>query len=91
MRKFIIEREIAGVGAFTADQLSAAAATSNDALCRIGARDIQWQQSYVTDDRTFCVYLASDEAAILRHAEMSGFPASRISEVRGVIDPATAR
>ena len=91
MRKFIIERDIAGVGAFTADQLRAAAAASNDALCRIGARDIQWQQSYVTDDRTFCVYLAADEAAILRHAELSGFPASRISEVRSIIDPATAR
>ena len=90
MRKFIIEREIAGVGGFDRDQLRSAAATSNEALAEIGGRDIQWVQSYVTDDRTYCVYLASDEAAIRRHAELSGFPASKVSEVRRLIDPTTA-
>ena len=90
MRRFIIERDIEGVGGFTPDQLGAAATTSNKALCEIGGRDIQWVHSYVTDDRTYCLYLASDEAAIRRHAELSGFPASRIAEVRNLIDPATA-
>ena len=90
MRRFIIERDIEGVGGFTPGQLSDAAAESNRALCEIGASEIQWVESYVTDNRTYCVYLAADEAAIRRHAEMSGFPASRIAEVRSRIDPATA-
>ncbi|RPI34537.1 MAG: DUF4242 domain-containing protein [Hyphomicrobiaceae bacterium] len=58
-------------GSFDAKQLSDAAAKSNEALCQIGARDIQWVESYVADDKTFCVYLATDEAAIRRHSEMS--------------------
>ena len=91
MRKFIIEREIPKVGDFSDAQLAAAAATSNDALCTIGGRDIQWVHSYVTADRTYCFYLASDEQAIRRHSELSGFPADRISEVRHQIDPSTAR
>ena len=78
LRKFIIERNIPKVGSFDAKQLSDAAAKSNEALCQIGARDIQWVESYVADDKTFCVYLATDEAAIRRHSEMSGFPADRI-------------
>ena len=90
MRTFVIELEIPGVGAFAPEQLSQAAATSNAALSKIGAQDIQWVHSYVTDDRTYCIYLAADEAAIRRHAELSGFPASRIAEVRSRIDPTTA-
>lgn len=90
LRKFIIERNIPKVGSFDAKQLSDAAAKSNEALCQIGARDIQWVESYVADDKTFCVYLATDEAAIRRHSEMSGFPADRITEVRATIDPSTA-
>ena len=91
LRKFIIERNIPKVGSFDAKQLSDAAAKSNEALCQIGARDIQWVESYVADDKTFCVYLATDEAAIRRHSEMSGFPADRITEIRATIDPSTAK
>lgn len=89
MRKFIIEREIPAVGTLEREQLRQAAAKSNAALAQL-APDVQWQQSYVAADRTFCVYLAKDEAAVRRHAELSGFPANRIIEVTKVIDPATA-
>jgi hypothetical protein len=89
MRKFIIERELPAVGSMAREQLKDAAATSNKALAEL-APDIQWVESYVADDKTFCVYLAKDEAVIKRHAEISGFPASRITEVRRTIDPTTA-
>jgi hypothetical protein len=88
MRKFIIEREIPEVGSLTREQLSAAAAKSNEALSKLGP-DIQWVHSYVTANRTYCMYLAKDEAIIRRHAELSGFPASKITEVSGMIDPTT--
>jgi hypothetical protein len=88
LRKFMIEREIPKVGSFGAKELQDAARTSNKALREIGS-DIQWQESYVTGDKTFCVYLAKDEATIRRHAEASGFPASRITEIVGIIDPTT--
>ena len=90
MRKFVIEREIPKVGTLERDQLRAAAAKSNEALARLSPR-VQWQQSYVAADRTFCVYLAEDEAAVREHAEISGFPATRIIEISKVIDPSTAR
>lgn len=90
MRKFMIEREIPAVGSLDPTQLRGAAATSNDALAKLAPR-VQWQQSYVADDRTFCVYLADDEAAVREHARISGFPVSRIFEISKVIDPATAR
>ncbi|MCC2662592.1 MAG: hypothetical protein K0R41_1838 [Geminicoccaceae bacterium] len=90
MRKFIIERELPAVGSMAREQLKDAAATSNKALAEL-APDIQWVESYVADDKTFCVYLAKDEAVIKRHAEISGFPASRITEVRRTVDPTTAR
>ena len=89
MRKFIVEREIPAVGTLEREALRQAAAKSNAALAQL-APDVQWQQSYVADDRTFCVYLAKDENAIRKHAEISGFPANRIIEVKRVIDPATA-
>jgi len=89
LRKFLIEKEIPAVGTFEREQLREAAKTSNPALAELGP-DIQWVQSYVADDKTFCVYLAKDEALIRRHAEISGFPASRITEIRRVIDPTTA-
>ncbi|HEX5795611.1 MAG TPA: DUF4242 domain-containing protein [Geminicoccaceae bacterium] len=89
MRKFIIERELPAVGSMAREQLKDAAATSNKALAEL-APDIQWVESYVADDKTFCVYLAKDEAVIRRHAEISGFPANRITEVRRTIDPTTA-
>lgn len=88
MRKFIIEREIPAVGTFERDQLRAAAAKSNAVLKQLGP-DIQWQESYVAGDKTFCVYLASDEAIIRKHAELSGFPATKITEIKKMIDPTT--
>ena len=90
LRKFIIERDIPDVGTLERDQLRGAAAKSNDALRQIGP-DIQWVESYVADNKTFCVYLATDEAAIRRHAEISGFPATKITEIRKMIDPTTER
>jgi hypothetical protein len=90
LRKFIIEREIPGVGSFEREQLRGAAAKSNEVLRQLGA-DIQWVESYVADQKTFCVYLAKDEAIIRRHAEISGFPASKVTEVKRMIDPTTER
>ena len=89
MRKFVIERDIPAVGSLERDQLRAAAAKSNAVLKELGP-DIQWQESYVAADKTFCVYLARDEAIIRKHAELSGFPATKITEVRKMIDPTTA-
>ncbi|MFE0759231.1 DUF4242 domain-containing protein [Inquilinus sp. NPDC058860] len=90
LRKFIIERDIPDVGTLEREQLRGAAAKSNDALRQIGP-DIQWVESYVADNKTFCVYLARDEEVIRRHAEISGFPATRITEIRKMIDPTTER
>jgi uncharacterized protein DUF4242 len=89
MKKYVIEREIPGIGASTPAQLCGAAETSCEALARL-APDIQWVHSYVVRDRTFCLYLARDEAMIRRHAELSGFPATRIHEVCSVFDPSAA-
>ena len=88
LRKFIIERDIPQVGTLEREQLRGAAAKSNETLRQL-APDIQWIESYVAADKTFCVYLARDEAVIRRHAELSGFPATRITEVRKMIDPTT--
>lgn len=90
LRKYIIERDIPAVGTFEREQLRGAAAKSNEVLKQLGP-DIQWQESYVAGDKTFCVYLAKDEAIIRKHAEMSGFPATKITEVRKMIDPTTER
>jgi len=89
MKKYIIERDIPGVDKMTADQLKGAAATSNAALAQLGPK-VQWIQSFVAADKTFCLYLAEDEAAIHEHARISGFPANKITEVTGGIDPTTA-
>jgi Protein of unknown function (DUF4242) len=89
MQKYIIERDIPEVGSLERAQLREAAAKSNEALAQL-APDIQWVESYVADDKTFCVYLAKDEALIRRHAELSGFPASKITRVNRTIDPTTA-
>jgi hypothetical protein len=88
MRKFVIERDIPGVGSFDAEQLCGAAQTSNAALDKLGT-DIQWVESFVTAEKTFCIYLATGEDIIKRHAEISGFPANVITEVTGMIDPTT--
>src|SRR6516165_10244939 len=89
LRKFIIERDIPAVGSLEREQLRDAAAKSNSVLKQLGP-DIQWVESYVAADKTFCVYLAKDEAIIKKHAEISGFPATKITEVRKTIDPTTA-
>jgi hypothetical protein len=89
MKKFVIERNVAGVGKNDQKGLSGISAQSNSALAKLSPR-VQWQQSYVTADKTFCIYLAEDEAAIREHARLSGFPANIITEVKAVIDPATA-
>jgi Protein of unknown function (DUF4242) len=89
LRKFIIERDIPKVGTLEREQLREAAAKSNDALRQLGP-DIQWVESYVADNKTFCVYLAKDEAIIHKHAEISGFPATKVTEVKKMIDPTTA-
>lgn len=90
LKKFVIERDIPNVGGLGPQELAGAAETSNGALCQIGAKDIQWVQSYVAGDKTFCIYLAKDKAAIEKHPELSGFPASKITEIVAVIDPTTA-
>jgi hypothetical protein len=88
LRKFIIERDIPQVGSLEREQLRGAAAKSNEVLRELGP-DIQWLESFVAADKTFCVYLAKDEAIIQKHAEISGFPASKVTEVRKMIDPTT--
>jgi hypothetical protein len=90
LRKFIIERDIPQVGTLERDQLREAAAKSNSVLKQLGP-DIQWVESYVAENKTFCVYLAKDEAIIKKHAELSGFPATKVTEVRRMIDPTTER
>lgn len=89
LRKFVIERDIPGVGTFEREQLRGAAAKSNEVLRQLGP-DIQWIESYVAEGKTFCIYLAQDEAIIRKHAEISGFPATKITEVKKMIDPTTA-
>ena len=89
MRKFIIERELPRIGSAEREQLRDAARKSNEVLEQL-APNVQWVESYVADDKTFCVYMAKDEGVIHRHAELSGFPANKITEVKRMIDPTTA-
>ena len=89
MKRYIIERDIAGVGGFSGGELKQAAGTSNNALAQLAPR-VQWIESFVAADKTFCHYLAEDEAAIHEHARLSGFPASRITEIGKKFDPVTA-
>lgn len=89
MKRYVIERNLPGVGKMTPEQLKGAAATSNTALAKLSGK-AQWVQSYVVDDKTFCIYLAENEQAVLEHAKLSGFPASKVTEVKSVIDPMTA-
>jgi hypothetical protein len=89
MKKFVIERAIPGVDKLGAEELKGAATTSNDALAQLAPR-VQWVESFVAKDKTFCVYLAEDEGMIEEHARLSGFPATRITEVVRMIDPTTA-
>ncbi len=89
MRRYVIEREVPSIGSLNAEQLQGAAAKSCAALNEIGPK-VQWIESYVAADKTFCIYLAEDEAAIRKHSELSGFPANIITEVRTMMDPTTA-
>ncbi len=90
VKRYVIEREIPNIGATSEQDLSGAAGASNTALAQMAPR-VQWEHSYVTADKTFCVYLAEDEDAIREHAEISGFPASVITEVKTVLDPTSER
>ena len=89
MHKYMIERDLPAIGSAEREQLREAAKTSNEALAKL-APDIQWLESFVAADKTFCVYLAKDEDAVRKHAELSGFPANKITEIRRTIDPTTA-
>jgi hypothetical protein len=90
MKRYVIERDLPGVGSLNDQQLGQAAAKSNDALAKLGGK-AQWVQSFVADNKTFCVYLAENEAAVHEHARLSGFPATKVTEIAGIIDPMTAR
>jgi hypothetical protein len=87
MKRYVIERDLPGVGGLNAADLGGAARTSNAALAQIPG--VQWEHSYVAGDKTFCIYLAEDEARIHEHAAKSGFPASKVTEVGKIIDPTT--
>jgi hypothetical protein len=89
MPKYVIEREIPGAGKLSLEQMKAISQKSCGVLREMGPQ-IQWVHSYVTDDKIYCLYIAPDEAAVRKHAEMGGFPANRVSEVKIVIDPTTS-
>ena len=89
MPKFVIEREIPDIGKSSAETLKAISQKSCGVLRDLGPQ-VQWVHSYVTDNKIYCIYNAPDEASVRRHAEMGGFPANKISQVRAVIDPTTS-
>lgn len=89
MKRYVIERDLPGVGGMNCAQFKDVATTSNNALAKLAGK-AQWEHSYVVDNKTFCIYLADNEAAVKEHAKLSGFPATKITEVRTVIDPLTA-
>jgi hypothetical protein len=89
MPKFIIEREIPNAGSLTAQDLQGISQKSCSVLNQMGPK-IQWLESYVTDDKVYCVYIAPDEATIREHADKGGFPANRISRIKTIIDPTSA-
>ncbi len=89
MPRYIIERELPGAGKLLPDQLRSISKKSCEVLKQLGP-EIQWVQSYVTDDRIYCVYISPNEEMVRKHAAEGGFPADRISEVKEIIDPTTA-
>jgi hypothetical protein len=89
MPKFVIERDIPEAGRLSSEQLQAISRKSCGVLREMGAQ-IQWVQSYIADDKIYCIYVAPDEDAVRKHAQEGGFPANRISRIRSVIDPTTA-
>ena len=89
MPKYLIERNIPGAGKLSAAELHAISQKSCSVLSTMSPK-VQWQQSYVTDDKVYCVYIADNEQLVREHAERGGFPADRISAVKAIIDPVTA-
>jgi hypothetical protein len=89
MPKYVIERELPGAGTFPAEALRGEAQKSNAVVAELGP-DIQWQQSYVTDDKIYCVFIAADEELVREHARRGEFPLDRVSRVTTMIDPTTA-
>jgi hypothetical protein len=89
MKRFLVEREIPGIGGMSVVELCGAARASNNAIDQLKP-GIQWQHSYVAGDKTFCIYLADSEETIRKHSEMSGIPVTAITEIPQVIDPLTA-
>lgn len=89
MPKFVIEREIPGAGKLTRDELQRISQKSCGVLRELGPQ-VQWVESFVTDEKIYCIYIAPDEAAVRKHAELGGFPVNRIAQVRTMIDPTTA-
>jgi predicted Rdx family selenoprotein len=89
MPKYVIERELPGAGQLSAETLQAISQKSCGVLKELGSQ-IQWVQSYVTDDKIYCIYIAPDQEMVLEHAKQGGFPANSVAEVRSIIDPTTA-
>lgn len=89
LKRYVIERDIPGVGGMSIVELCGASRASNHAISQIGSA-IQWQHTYVANDKTFCIYLAENEDVIARHAQLSGIPVNRITEISQIIDPITA-
>ncbi|WP_262270018.1 DUF4242 domain-containing protein [Microvirga yunnanensis] len=89
MKRYVIERDIPGVGAMSGEQLKRVAVISCEAATQLYGK-IHWEHSYITADKTFCIYLADNEVSVLEHARLSGVPANKITEVHTVIDPLTA-
>jgi hypothetical protein len=89
MKRYVIERDIPGVGGLNREQLKDVAQTSNAALAKLAGK-AQWLHSYVVDNKTFCIYLAENENAVHEHARLSGFPATKVTEVKSMVEPMTA-
>ena len=89
MPKFVIEREVPGIGSASADQIQAISQKSCSVLNNLGT-EIQWLQSYVTDNKIYCIYIAPNEQMVREHAKQGGFPANSVAQVRRIIDPTTA-
>jgi uncharacterized protein DUF4242 len=89
MKKYVIERHIPGIHRMSPEELKGISLVSNNIVARLAPK-IQWVQSFISTDKSFCVYLAEDEETLLKHARLSGFPANGINEIGGVIDPTTA-
>jgi hypothetical protein len=90
MPKFMIEREIQGVGDMSPEERQGGARMSNEAIDKLGEK-IQWVHSYLTQNKFYCIYIAPNADLILKHSELSGFPADRVEEIKGLVDPSTAQ